>query len=184
MLNNDYLYKSLKKGQAIMSHSYLIKVDHLGFRPFIESDLENLLMLDTDPETMSFFPGGARTPEEIANNIKKYIKEYKEKGYGVFIVFDTSTGKFIGRAGFSDIENGETEVGYLVLKKYWGKGYASRILKILLAWAKDNLHKDKIIAFTPVDHLASERVMQKAGMIFSRKGIMKGVDCVVYEFKI
>jgi len=167
-----------------MDPLYLFQVDNFGFRPVIENDINYLLNLDTDPETMSFFPGGTRTPEEIKNNIKKYMDAYNNCGYGIFLVFDTTSGEFIGRAGFGDIETGEIEVGYLVLKKYWGKGYASRILKVLLSWAKDNIKKDKIIAFTPLDHLASERVMQKAGMAFSRKGIMKGVDCVIYEYKL
>jgi [ribosomal protein S5]-alanine N-acetyltransferase len=166
-----------------MKETYLFEVDHLGFRPIVENDLKYLLMLDADPETMSFFPGGVRAHEEIASNINKYMHNYKEKGYSTFVVFDTCTHEFIGRAGFGDIEN-EIEVGYLVLKKYWGKGYASRILKILLGWAKINIKKDKIIAFTPINHLASERVMQKAGMSFSKKGIMKGVECVIYEYKL
>ena len=104
--------------------------------------------------------------------------DYTQKGYSTFIVFDINRNEFIGRAGFGDIEN-QIEVGYLILKKYWGKGYASRILKILLEWAKHHINKDKIIAFTPLDHLASEKVMQKAGMVFSRKGMMKEVACVI-----
>lgn len=163
--------------------SYLFESDHLGFRPMVENDLNYILMLDADPETMSFFPSGARTQEEITNNIKRYMTDYTQKGYSTFIVFDTQIGEFIGRAGFGDIEN-EIEVGYLVLKKYWGKGYGSRILKILLEWARHNINKDKIIAFTPLDHLASERVMQKVGMVFSRKGIMKGIECVIYEYPL
>jgi ribosomal-protein-alanine N-acetyltransferase len=167
-----------------MKQVYIFEVEGLGFRSFEENDLDYLLTLDADPETMSFFPGGVRSRQEIEINIKKYVTAYNEKGYSTFLVFDTNSGEFIGRAGFGDVESGETEVGYLVLKKYWGKGYATRILKILLSWAKSNIKKDKIIAFTPINHLASERVMQKAGMFFSRKGIMKGVECVIYEYKL
>lgn len=57
------------------------------------------------------------------------------------------------------------------------------ILKELL-WAKNNVMTDRIIAFTPVNHIASERVMQKAGMQFIDNKIMKNVDCVIYEYKI
>lgn len=170
--------------RRVMKSSYLFAADHLGFRPILESDIDYLLMLDADTETMSFFPGGPRSIDEIKNNIQKYIDFYQKKGYGIYLIFDIVSGEFIGRAGFGDIESGETEVGYLILKKHWGKGYGSRILKILLDWAKHNIKKDKIIAFTPLNHLASERVMQKAGMVFIRNGIMKGVECVIYEFKI
>ena len=37
---------------------YLFEADNLGFRPFVENDIDYLLLLDADPETMSFFPGG------------------------------------------------------------------------------------------------------------------------------
>jgi [ribosomal protein S5]-alanine N-acetyltransferase len=141
-------------------------------------------MIDADPEIRSFFPGGAQTPKEIEERIKRYMKDYNEKGYGALLVFDLHSGEFIGRAGFGDIESGEIEVGYLVLKKYWGQGYATRILKALLSWAKANIHRDKIIAFTTINHVASERVMQKAGMVLSRKDKMKGEDCVIYEYKL
>lgn len=167
-----------------MKQVYLFKTDNLGFRPVTENDLKYLLLLDSDPEIMGFFPGGAQTREKITNKIKTYINNYNEKGYGIFLVFDATSGEFIGRAGFGETENREIEVGYLILKKYWGLGYATRILKALLFWAKDNIHTVKIIAFTPVNHVASERVMQKAGMIFEKKDIMKGVDCVIYEYKL
>ena len=77
-----------------------------------------------------------------------------------------------------------TEVGYVILKKYWGQGFGTRILKALLTWAKQNMHKDKVIAFTPVDHVASKRVMQKVGMVYIGNDIMKGVEWVIYEYPL
>ena len=170
--------------KILFTQSYLFEADHFGFRPVVETDIDYILRLDADAETMHFFPGGARTRQQIENKIKEYIDDYNENGYGIFLVFDSHSGELIARAGFADLESGETEVGYIVLKQHWGKGYASRILKILLQWAKNHIKKDKIIAFAPIDHLASERVMQKADMIFSRKGIMKGLDCVIYEYPL
>ena len=167
-----------------MKQSFLFEVDNFGFRPVSENDLQYFQMLDADPETMSFYPSGVRNTEEMQEKIKKYVTCYKKNGYGVFLVFDLASGEFIARAGFDDLESGEIEVGYLVIKKYWGKGLASKILDILLKWAKNNIQKDKIIAFTPVDHIASERVMQKAGMVYSGKHATQGVECVLYEYKL
>jgi ribosomal-protein-alanine N-acetyltransferase len=167
-----------------MTQSYLFEADHFGFRPVMIEDIEYFLMMDADPDTMSFFPGGARTQQQIEDKVAKYIAAYNQKKYGVFLVFELETGECVGRAGFGDVENDQIEVGYVILKKHWGKGFASRILKVLLTWAKENIQKNKIIAFTPVNHVASERVMQKAGMVFVKKAIMKGVDCVIYEYKL
>ncbi len=167
-----------------MHKPYLFQTDNFAFRPILESDISYLLPLDGDPETMQFFPGGARTKDAIKNKIKTYSEFYAKNNYGVFMVFDISSGDFIGRAGFAPIENDEIEIGYLISKKYWGKGYATQMVKDLLAWANTHIPKDKIIAFTPANHIASERVMQKAGMTYVKKDVMKGLDCVIYEYTL
>lgn len=165
-------------------NKYLFKFDNLGFRPVLDSDIDYLIRLDCDPDIKKFFPGGALTEDKIPAKIKEYQDKYKKQGYGCYLVFDLLDDKFIGRAGISDLESGETEVGYLIVKELWGKEYATRIVRALLDRCKNNLHKDKVIAFTPVDHKASERVMQKAGMTYATTKPMPNVpgECVIYEF--
>lgn len=167
----------------IVKNPYLFEHDGLGFRALCDSDTNYLIKLDCDPEVKSFFPGGALSEEEVPNKIKEY--KYKKQEYGCYLVFDTKTNEFIGRAGLSDLETGETEAGYLIVKELWGKGYATRILKALLDYAKNNLKKDKIIAFTPIKHEASIKVMQKAGMKYVETKIMPHIstECVVYEYR-
>lgn len=52
-------------------------------------------------------------------------------------------------------------MGYLIARKFWGMNYASEILKSLLDWSKKNIKIDFIIAFAPIEHKASHRVMEK-----------------------
>jgi ribosomal-protein-alanine N-acetyltransferase len=167
------------KKYIIMNQSYLFKTERLGFRLVAEGDFDCLLMLSTaDPETWS------SDSAEIDERIKNDIKHFSEKGYGAFLVFDIESGEFIGRAGFGDIQNDEIEVGYVVLEKYRGKGYATEMLKALLLWAKGHINKNRILSITDVHHAASERIMQKAGMIFSKKDKIDGIDSVIYEYKL
>jgi len=167
-----------------MKQPYLFEFDNLGFRPVIENDFDHLVLLNTDPELRPFCPNPTLSENEIKEKILQYKKDYHEKGYSAFLVFELDTGEFIGQGGFHDDESmNETEIGYALLKKYWGKGYATRIVKALLIWAKSNLAKEVIIAVTACNHPASERVMQKAGMVFSRWEKINGLDCVIYEYK-
>ncbi|MBF0315991.1 MAG: GNAT family N-acetyltransferase [Oligoflexia bacterium] len=162
-----------------IKQSYLFEANNLGFKTIAESDVDYLLMLaSADPKAWS------SNCDEVKEKIKNDKKYYSEKGYGAFLVFELNSGEFIGRAGFGDIESGEIEVGYVVLEKYRGKGYATMMLKSLLLWAQHNIKKDKIIAITKTCHVASYRVMQKTGMVFSRKDTIDGVDCVVYEHQL
>ncbi|MBQ8135770.1 MAG: GNAT family N-acetyltransferase [Clostridia bacterium] len=57
------------------------------------------------------------------------------------------------------------EIGYVLSKKYWGKGYVTEAYKAVI----DELFRNgftKIIAAHHVDNPASGRVMEKCGMTF------------------
>ena len=58
------------------------------------------------------------------------------------------------------------------------------MLKVLLSWAKDHIHKERIFAIAAINHVASERIMQKAGMIFSKRDKVDNIDCLIYEYKL
>lgn len=162
-----------------MNQLYLFESDRLGFRLVNEGDLKYLFLLSSaDPNTWS------SDFREIDKRIKNDISHFSEKGYGAFLVFEIKSGEFVGRAGFGDTQNDEIEVGYVVLEKYRGKGYATEMLKALLSWAKDHINKDRILSITTVNHTASERIMQKAGMTFYKKNKIDGTDCLIYEYKL
>ncbi len=163
-----------------MKPTYLFQSQHLGFRPVMNTDLNYLLELAAaDPKYWN------ESPEKLTSKIKEDIHFFNQKGYGPFLVFDLKSHDFMGRTGFADFENKingthEIEVGYVVLEKYRGQGYATEMLQAVLAWAGGNIQKDKIIAIAEVGHTASEKIMQKAGMVFSRRAWIDGEDSVVY----
>lgn len=158
----------------------MFQANGLSFRLVEPSDVDRLIEIDCDEDVRAFFPGGAQAPSEIPPKIERYIETYRETGYPAFVVFDGETGEFVGRTGIGKTETGEVETGYLVKKSLWGCGYATRILMAVLVWAGENLELDEIIAFAPVEHKASRRVMQKAGMEYLRTSLMKGKLCDVY----
>ena len=161
---------------------YTLESRHIGFRMLEDRDLQNLVKLDTDPEVRAFFPGGVSTPELLREKISRSRASFLEKGFGEFSMSELKTNRFIGRAGFAGLEDGEIEVGYLLLKEYWGQGLASEALVALLDWAGKTLSVPRILAYAPVDHQASLGVMRKAGMRYLKTEIARGVNCEFYEY--
>lgn len=159
---------------------YLFTSKRLGFRTLKESDFENYFKLDSDPEVRAFFPKGTLSAKQVKENIKKNIAFYKIHGFGVYVVIELDTGEFVGRCGFGEIETGEIEVGYVFLKKFWGKGFATEALVCLLDFAKQHIKKDKIIAFTPANHSTSIQVMKKSGMDYYKKENQGDVELIFY----
>jgi [ribosomal protein S5]-alanine N-acetyltransferase len=124
--------------------------------------------------------------EQVKASIEKNIEFFKKNGFGVFIAIELESGEFAGRCGFGKfLPTGEIEVGFLFLKKFWGKGLASEALSALIEWAKQNIHSvSTIIAYTTIDHHASQRVLQKAGMQFYKRDVQDGKECVFYKIEL
>lgn len=68
--------------------------------------------------------------------------------------------------------NGEKwELGFVLARVHWGKGYMTEAVKSLIAWAFKQKDIYRIWAVCDVDNAASARVMEKAGM--QREGVLR-----------
>ena len=137
-----------------------------------------------DPDVRAQFPEGILTPAQIKAHVANARASFREHGYGDFAIIERATERFAGRAGFGSLENGDVEVGYVLLKEFWGRGLAQESLRALLAWAKDTLAVPRIVAYAPQQHSASFNVMKKAGMRYVKTDEMRGVSCDIYEFPL
>jgi len=163
--------------------TYLIKTKHLGLRLLVAEDIIYLEALESDPDVKRYFPDGARGRDKTEAMIKKFISFYEKSKLPCFLLFNLESNEFVGRAGFGIAETGETEVGYVLHKKFWGKGYASEVVTALLEYAKINIDADYIIAYADVGNVGSFRVMEKCGMSFYKSGVAKEIECHFYRIK-
>lgn len=163
--------------------NYLIKTKRLGLRFLQESDIKYLEALEGDAEVKKYFPDGPRDRNKTEDMIKRFISNRENKGLPNFLIFDLESGEFIGRVGFGLTEDNEIEVGYVLHKNFWGKGIASEALSAMLAYAKENIKTDYIIAYADEGNVGSTRVMEKCGMQYYKTGIAKGIQCRFYKIK-
>lgn len=162
---------------------FVFKTKNLGFRHVTLDDLPFWQKLYGDPAVTHFLQTSQGGQNEIQKRLENIVKN-QEKGIPTFIIFTNDSNEFVGRAGFTPLETGEIEVAYVLQKKFWGRGYATEALNALLNWAKDHIQAEYIIAYTPLDHHASQRVMQKCGMEHYKDDKEKGDDCRFYRKKI
>ena len=161
---------------------YLFWSKRLGFRLIQDADFDALKELDMDPAVRAYFPEGILTPELIKERISKNRATFRDNGFGDFAVVDLDSGQFSGRAGFARMESGDIEVGYVFLKRCWGRGLAQESLRALLVWARDNLDVPRIVAYAPRQHSASLNVMKKSGMQYFKTEETRGVECDYYQY--
>jgi RimJ/RimL family protein N-acetyltransferase len=128
----------------------------------------------------SLWPGALGGPRSEAQTLEILIADlahWQQHHYGPWVFFERSTGVFVGRGGLRGTElAGEpcVELLYAVRPDSWGRGYAQEMAAAALAQAR-RLGLTEVVCFTTSSNLASQRVMQKAGMhfesVFERAGL-------------
>ena len=61
-------------------------------------------------------------------------------------------------------ERTEAEIGWIINKKYWRKGYAFEAATLLLDFCKKELNIHKFTAVCDTENIGSYRIMEKLGM--------------------
>jgi RimJ/RimL family protein N-acetyltransferase len=79
-------------------------------------------------------------------------------------IVERSTGATLGSIGFHGLEGEAVLVGYELTNERRGQGLATEALSAVLAHVAASGQADRVIAETELDHVASRRVMEKAGM--------------------
>ena len=76
------------------------------------------------------------------------------------------TNKFIGMCGFVwwRPEHAKAEVGYVLSRKYWGRGLMSEALAAMIDFAFDRMRLNRLELACVDTNIGSERVMQKNGL--------------------
>jgi ribosomal-protein-alanine N-acetyltransferase len=77
----------------------------------------------------------------------------------------------IGSIGVTLEGNGRAMFGYVLAKKFWGRGMAAEALTYLVDWTLAQPSLYRAYAFCDVENPASVRVMEKAGM--AREGVLR-----------
>ncbi|MCB9430229.1 MAG: GNAT family N-acetyltransferase [Actinobacteria bacterium] len=135
----------------------VLESDRLVLRRFCAADLDELVALDSDPEVMFFITGGRATPREQVE--REVLPAFIAGGYWAAV--EKVGGRFIG--WFHLRPPDDPELGYRLRRDVWGRGYATEGSRALIDHAFTH-GAARVRAETMVAHLASRRVMEKAGM--------------------
>jgi ribosomal-protein-alanine N-acetyltransferase len=100
------------------------------------------------------------------NGARDFIAaQEKERLEGTAYVFTIKDGKeLVGACGLHGIEGDQArELGFWIGRPYWGKGYATFGVKMVLQFAFKNLRLDRIGSCALQSNAASRRVLEKSG---------------------
>ncbi|WP_367569488.1 GNAT family N-acetyltransferase [Lacrimispora sp.] len=105
--------------------------------------------------------------EKAQKHLNKVIHDWEEKPQlnfemAVILKYDQ---KKIGRSRIHlDYENDTAIIGWLLLKKDWGKGYATEMTRALIDYSFDVLNVHRVCALCHPENIGSWRVLEKCNM--------------------
>lgn len=139
----------------------------VALRNLTRTDIKDFLLWATDPEVAKHMTWEAYTNEDDALHFLINVAE--SHPYFKAIVFE---GKVIGSITLTPGKGSgacRAELGYVLAKKYWGKGLATAAVVQAIRSGFDQLKISRIEAFVDPKNIASRRVLEKAGMQFEGK---------------
>lgn len=102
--------------------------------------------------------------DEVGPWIVKTQENYERYGYGMSAIVEAESGTVLGFIGLVH-PGGQTEpeVKYSLRRESWGQGFASEAVAAMVAYGQCEHGLREIIATVDLEHLASQRVLTKAG---------------------
>jgi len=143
----------------------------------------DLRRMDDNASFMALL-GGVRDEAGTRAYLEMNVKHWADHGFGMWMLRDSASSALIGRAILRhlDVEGvDEVEVGYGFMPEYWGRGLATEIAQACIRIGFDQLRLQTLVAITTPANLASQRVMQKAGLAYERDIVHAGTPHVLFR---
>ena len=138
-------------------------------RPLDERDLPALERHFRDPEIQAWFGPDNRTAAELLDRKRRGWTEGTAASFAICDVGEPAA--CLGQV-FVELEGeGRGLVGYWLLAEARGRGLATRAVRLIAAWALNQLKLARLTLWTEPENTPSQRVAERSG--FRREGVLR-----------
>ena len=163
----------------------MVETARLALREMEAGDLEFVAEMLTEPQVMRHYPrtysrGDAKTWVETM------MMRQERDGHALWLTSLRETGEPIGQIGLlkqSVDEIDEAEIGYMVHKPYWQRGYAHEAAAAVRDYAFHTLGKERVISLIRPANIPSQRVALSIGMKPEKLTRFKETECLVWAMR-
>lgn len=152
----------------------------LHLRAYREADCDEFVHLFSDPVVMAHV-GGALGPEEARRMFTAILAGTHRRALAAWMV-ERAHGGLVGHAALLRGSDGEVELGFVLRPDSWGQGFATEIARALVAAAVAGHPGAPVIATVDIDHVASRRVLEKAGLVLA--GSARDEDGAYFRYQL
>ena len=146
-----------------------------------QSDINNIYLGLSNPEITKYYDVHFSTLEETERQMDWYQK-LKDEGTGIWWgIYDIKDNEFLGAGGFNNLEkkHQKAEIGFWLLKEYWGRGILKEIMPKLFEHGYTKLNLNRIEGYVLHDNIKCKNALEKIN--FKYEGTMK--ECEIKDGK-
>ena len=153
----------------------ILETERLILRPITTDDFEAVHSWAGNPDNTRYMAWGPNTEEQTRGFLSDFVQAGKD-----FAVVLKGTNRVIGSCGiYPDSDNDTGELGWILHKDFWKRGYGTELGGKLIQYGFDTLLLRRIVAPCAADNYGSYRVMERNGMhreALHRKAFWARVD--------
>ena len=171
----------------MMAEIPTLQTPGLILRPLQAHDAAMLHRIYQAEGVLRYFPNPAAPPlEKVERFIANQQAHWEKLGYGNWGVVPLGASdhanQIAGWAGLQYLpELDETEVGFLLDRSQWGKGFATEAARASLKFGFEHVDLDHIIALVHPENRTSQRVIEKCGMAYVDSLALWGIELMRYR---
>ncbi|TGN24259.1 GNAT family N-acetyltransferase [Empedobacter tilapiae] len=159
------------------------ETERLILREILPTDIDGMFELHSDIEVHRFLGNQTITNKEQAKELIKFVRQqYTDFGIGRWAIIDKKNNNFIGWTGLEfvteQINNHKNfyDLGYRLIKKYWGQGFATETAFVSLEYAFNKLNTDEVFARADSRNIGSNKILDKVGLKFIETFDFEGIE--------
>lgn len=152
-----------------------LQSERLLLRKLTDQDVSDVFEIYSDPEVMLYFDDryAFTEPSEAEQMISGYnqaIRNWNGMRWGIVL---KASGKLIGTCGFHAISDyhKRIEIGYDLNRNFWGKGFMSEALSLIIDHVYSHSEVNRIEACVEIPNKASRSLLEKLG--FRMEGVLR-----------
>ena len=160
----------------------ILETKRLLLREFESDDARFIYELNLNPNVIKYTGNTAFNDVNEARQFITDYSDYRENGFGRWVVINKSTSELLGWCGLKyDDTLDETDIGFRFFESFWNLGYATESAKACLDFGFKHLKLTKIVGRAMKDNIASVKVLEKIGLVYERDQLFDGNEGVIYS---
>ncbi|WP_334092742.1 glutamine-hydrolyzing GMP synthase [Helicobacter typhlonius] len=153
-----------------VANAFVCESERVFLRPYTQADFAALHKIVSDKQTMYAW-GQGFSKKQSQEWLDKQLAHYQQYSFGIWAIIEKQSGAIIGNAGLNHTEislKGKTqkivEIGYLLHRNFWGKGYGSEVARMCVKYGFETLGLEEVYCLIKEDNKASIKVAKMLEM--------------------